>query len=254
VAEGSWHRLELPQPETAPREMVWLHGWGLTGKSLAPLARLFAAKAATVVVDQPGFGATARLFDGAGSADYADALAAQLAKTDRPRILVGHSFGARVALYAATRHPDTVSALVFIAGAGLPGRRSLTFKLRAAVLRGLGRLAGLADRLFGSDLKSAYAARFGSPDYRRAGELRATFVNVVNEDLSDLARRVSVPVLLIYGEHDTETPPESGRRYAALIPDAELHVLEGFGHIDILDRGAFQCQALIDRFLERHGL
>lgn len=254
MAEGAWHRLELPQPEAAPREMVWLHGWGLSGASLERLARLFAAKAQTAVFDQPGFGATPRLFDGAGSADYADALAAQLSPADRSRILIGHSFGARVALYAAARHPDKVAALVFIAGAGLPKRRGLVWKLRAAALRGLGRLAGLADRLFGGNLKTAYAARFGSPDYRRAGPLRATFVAVVNEDLSDLARQVTVPVLLIYGSHDSETPPESGRRYDALFPDSELHVLEGFGHLDILDRGAFQCQALIDRFLERHGL
>ncbi|RMD90739.1 MAG: alpha/beta hydrolase, partial [Alphaproteobacteria bacterium] len=107
--------------------------------------------------------------------------------------------------------------------------------------------------LFGSDLHARYARRFGSTDYRRAGALRGTFLKAVNEDLSAIARAIEVPVLLIYGSEDRETPPEIGTRFAALMPRAELHLLDGFGHLDILGRGAYQCEHLIARFLERHA-
>ncbi|MFQ5347602.1 MAG: alpha/beta fold hydrolase [Rhodothalassiaceae bacterium] len=246
-----WHRAAIPAPFSGAPCLVWLHGWGQSGASLLPLARLLAPRAAGIVFDLPGFGRTPPLAPDAGTADYADALAGEIDGVE-PVVLVGHSFGARVALQFAARHPTRVAALVLIAGAGLKRRRSLFWRLRAAALKALGRLARGLDRVFGSDLHDRYARRFGSADYRRAGALRGTFLRAVNEDLSAIARDVTVPTLLIYGSGDRETPPEIGSRLAALIPRAELHLLEGFGHLDILGRGAYQCEHLIARFLERH--
>jgi len=252
VTESGWHRIAAPAPEAAATEIAWLPGWGQTADSLAPLARLLAARARNIVFDLPGFGRTPPLVEGAGSAAYADALIAELGprSADR-RILAGHSFGARVAIQAAARHPHAVDGLILIAAAGLPRRRSLAWRVKAGALRMLGRVAAAADRLFGTRLRGAYSARLGSEDYRRAGPLRATLVSVVNEDLSAQAARIEVPVLLIYGAEDTATPPELGRRFAVLFGDAELHLLDGFGHLDILGNGAYQCQHLIERFLGR---
>ena len=252
MTERRWYRHPLPGGDGPAPTLVWLHGWGQTGASLLPLARLLAPRARGIVLDLPGFGRTPMLAPDAGTADYADALAAEIAGADRV-VLVGHSFGARVALQFAARHPARVAALVLIAGAGLKRRRSLVWRLRAAALKTLGRLARGLDRLFGSDLHARYARRFGSADYRRAGPLRGTFLRAVNEDLGALAQGVRVPTLLLYGSADGETPPEIGARLAALMPRAELHVLEGFGHLDILGRGAYQCEHLIARFLERHA-
>lgn len=230
--------------------MVWLHGWGQSGVAMATLAALFPA-ASHLIPDLPGFGAEPMLVEGAGTQDYADWLATRHGAT--PAVIIGHSFGGRVAIRFAVRYPERVRAVVLIAGAGLKRKRGLGFRLHASVLRLVGRFARHADRLFGSDLLAAFRSRFGSPDYRNAGPLRATFVRTIEEDLSEAARDVRLPVLLIYGREDNETPPEFGSRYAALLPDAELHILDGFGHLDILGRGAFQCQTLIGRFLARLG-
>jgi len=246
-----WHRLEPPAPENPAVELVWLPGWGQTAESLEPLARLLAARARSLVFDLPGFGETPMLAEGAGSADYADALIEQLGDRPARRVLVGHSFGARVAIQAAARHRQSVDALVLIAAAGLQRRRSLAWRLRASFLKRLGRGAGAIDRLCKTRLRAAYARRFGSEDYRKAGALRPTLVRVVNEDLSSEASHLTLPVLLVYGAEDTATPPELGRRYAAMMGNAELHVLDGFGHLDILANGAYQCQNLIERFLAR---
>lgn len=252
-AVADWHRITPPAPDDAEIEIVWLPGWGQTAGSLAPLARLLAARARNIVFDLPGFGQTPPLAEGAGSADYADALIGELKDGKRPRrrLLAGHSFGARVAIQAAARHPDRVDGLILIAAAGLKRRRGPLWRMKAAGLRSLGRLAGLSDRSLGTRLKPRFSARFGSEDYRKAGALRATLISVVNEDLTEIARSVRAPVLLIYGEQDDATPPAFGRRFAALFAEAELHILDGFGHLDILGPGAYQCQNLIDRFLAR---
>ncbi|GAK34461.1 alpha/beta hydrolase [Iodidimonas nitroreducens] len=255
------HPLSVTQKRPEPRKpadpatqspplIIWLHGWGQSGASLLPLARLFAAEAENRVYDLPGFGKTPMLQSGAGSDDYAKVLYQQL-DHNRPVILVGHSFGARIAVRFAARYPDHIAGLILIAGAGLKRPRSLPFRLRALGLKQLGRLARRIDGLVGSHFEDRYKARFGSADYRAAGALRPTLLSVVNEDLSPQAARILAPCLLLYGALDDATPPSMGQHYQKLIRGADFHCLDGFGHLDILSRGAFQCQQRIAHFLER---
>ena len=258
-AQASWHARSLGGQGGGDIQFLLLHGWGRTGESLVPLARQLAAHGHCWLPDLPGFGRTPMLAEGAGSAEYAAALLAQPVHAQaraagRRIVVIGHSFGARVALRAAARDQAFADALVLIAGAGLRRRRSLPFRLRAAMLKAVGRLLKRCDRVLGTGLFARYAARVGSRDYREAGRLRATLVSVVNEDLSQVAAAVRRPTLLVYGAADRETPPEFGRRYAALMPDAELVILDGFGHLDILGPGAFQCAHRILDFLARKGL
>ncbi|MBV9151900.1 MAG: alpha/beta hydrolase, partial [Alphaproteobacteria bacterium] len=93
--------------------------------------------------------------------------------------------------------------------------------------------------------------RFGSADYRRAGAMRPILVKTVSEDLSEPARAVRCPVVLVYGENDRETPPEIGERLRTLIPNAQLFVLRGFDHWNVLTDGQHQLTHRLSEFLER---
>lgn len=230
---------------------VWLHGWGHDHSSLSRLAQLFKNHGQHYLFDLPGFGKSVNPDTGAGTADYADMLAAELHKLTRgPCVFVGHSFGGRVSVQMAARHPELVKAVILIGGAGLQRKRTIVHKLRATALRMLGKLARLSDQLFKTTLRDKYSQRYGSADYKAAGELRPTFVRVVNEDLSEQARQTQCPALLIYGSEDDEAPPEIGLKFESLMQNSQYHELPGFGHLDILDRGAYQCQALITDFLK----
>lgn len=235
-------------------EMVWLHGWGHDHKILEPLADLFKRKGKMVLFDLPGFGQTPMLPRGAGTDAYADLLIEELrtrnkATRNTRRILVGHSFGCRVAIRLAAKAPELVDGLIFIAGAGIPRKRSVLFRLRSSSLKILGRTASFADRLFKTNWKQAFRNRFGSRDYRNAGALRETFVATVTENLSEISKTVKTPVLLLYGSEDTETPVEVGEAFVLVLPNAKLMVLNGFGHLDILTKGKHQCQHYINSFL-----
>jgi pimeloyl-ACP methyl ester carboxylesterase len=92
--------------------------------------------------------------------------------------------------------------------------------------------------------------KMGSADYRSAGALRPIFNRVVQEDLTNVAVQVHCPTVLIYGKEDTETPPEMGERLNRLIKGSELTVLDGFGHLSILNEGRHQLAVRIRRFLE----
>jgi pimeloyl-ACP methyl ester carboxylesterase len=240
-----WHHQDFGDGE---QTLIWLHGWGQNHTAMYRIARLFKADHKNRLFDQPGFGKTPIIKHG-GTEEYADALAAQL-ENGKPHIIIGHSYGGRVAIQMAARHPEKVKAVILISGAGIPRKRSIKFKVRAFILRSIGQGARLADSIFNSNLREQYSNRFGSNDYRNAGELRTTFVKAVTENLTIVAKQIKAPTLLIYGSDDTETPPEIGQKYEDAITIARYEELEGFNHWDILDRGAYQCEALIRKFFQ----
>jgi len=233
---------EIGQPASAHTPcFVWAHGWGQDRRALSPLAEALAGTGTHLLLDFPGFGESPPPPDAWDTGDYADASAELLAS--RPpsgrTIWVGHSFGCRVGLQLAARHPHAVSALFLIAGAGLPRQRSLPERIRLGARVRTFKALKRAAPLLGLDVE-ALRRRFGSRDYANAGEMRAVLAKVVAEDLSDVARAVRCPVHLVYGENDTETPPEIGERLARLISRAELTILPRHDHHSVLSTGKHQ--------------
>ncbi len=233
---------EMGKPASARVvRFVWAHGWGQDRRALSPLTEALAGQGTHLLLDFPGFGASPPPPSAWDTADYADATADLL--TDRPQaartIWVGHSFGCRVGLQLAARHPEAVSGLFLIAGAGLPRQRSLPERVRLATRVRTFKTLKRAAPLLGLDVE-ALRRRFGSKDYADAGEMRAVLAKVVSEDLSDVARQVRCPVHLVYGENDTETPPEIGERLSRLIPHADLTILPRHDHYTVLTTGKHQ--------------
>jgi pimeloyl-ACP methyl ester carboxylesterase len=241
----------LPE-EQASRLIVWGHGWGQDWRAMAGLAESLPRFAAHMLVDFPGFGRSAAPAEAWGTEDYADAVARLIAahRHGKKVIWVGHSFGGRVGLQLAARHGELVDGLFLIAAAGLPRRRGLVERLsywgRVRAYKAAMRLAPIL-RIDQDRLRE----RFGSADYRAAGEMRAILVKVVNEDLTEVARRVRCPTLLLYGAEDTETPPEIGQRLSRLLPGAELSVLAGQDHYSILDQGRHLVLKRLTSFVEK---
>ena len=71
-------------------------------------------------------------------------------------------------------------------------------------------------------------------------------------DRRDRLGGVTVPCLVIHGAQDTLIGPEHGREIAALIPDAELEVIEGMGHV-ITPLLSPVLIARLDRFIRDQG-
>lgn len=219
---------------TAKKVFIWGHGWGQSGQIFLPLTQSL-PQDAHVLLDFPGFGASPLPPDTWGVADYADACAALLADLPlqgKEIIWVGHSFGGRVGVQLAARHPHLISKLCLIAAAGLKRRRSWYQKLRSTLqvtsfkmLRKLPWKPAWVERM---------KSRMGSVDYRNAGALRPIFVRVVNEDLAQVAATIHCPTLLIYGGRDTETPPSMGEDYARLIKGSRFMLAPEADHYSLL--------------------
>lgn len=67
-------------------------------------------------------------------------------------------------------------------------------------------------------------------------------------NVMDAIGDVTVPALVIGGTHDRLTVPKASRYLAERLPKAELHLLEGCGHMSMLERHV-EINELIERFL-----
>ena len=244
-------RVDRDSPEAAPL-LIWAHGWGQTHQALLPLAMAMRHSANSILLDLPGFGESPLPPGPWGTDDYADALAQFIAELPPGRrIWIAHSFGGRVGIQLAARHPAMLDGLFLIAAAGLKPRHPPGARARIAARSWAFRLA----RHFTPEgpARDRLRQHFGSADYRQAGPLRPILVRATSEDLSAAARAVRVPTVLVYGDRDRETPPEIGQRFNALIPQSRLVVLRGFDHWTVLTEGHHQIIQILGEFMEQLG-
>jgi pimeloyl-ACP methyl ester carboxylesterase/DNA-binding CsgD family transcriptional regulator len=160
--------------------------------------------------------------------------------------LFGMSQGACVAIAYAVRHPERVSKLVF-AGAyargALQRAKNETQRLEAETLVNLIRLGwGRPDHLA---FRQVFPYRFiprGTPEQLKwwgdleqitaSADVAARTLSAFQRlDVSDLARRVDVPTLVLHARGDAAVPFEEGRWLASLIRDARFVPLDSDNHV-----------------------
>ncbi len=81
---------------------------------------------------------------------------------------------------------------------------------------------------------------------------RAASADLWTQDLRHVARTVTVPALVLVGEHDTLTPPALAEELAGLIPGARLRVIPGSGHLSNEENPAAFNAALAEHLATAH--
>lgn len=232
-----------------------------------------------IAFDRPGHGYTdaadahGQPFDSPqAQAALLQAAARQLG-ADRP-IVLGHSFGGSVAMAWAVTRPDTLAAVVVLAGATMPwpGALNASYRINANPMGAalvvplitawapLPYAAQVLDTVFAPQpVPDGYADHFGLAMSMRRDSLRANARQVFGlrphvVALSERYPLLRLPVELVHGTADTIVPLaiHSGP-LAALVPDANLTALDGVGHMPHhADPAA--AVAAIDRAAARAGL
>ncbi|MDJ0825496.1 MAG: alpha/beta hydrolase [Rhodobacter sp.] len=258
-------------------DLVLIHGSsGNTRDFTHSLVDRLADRYRVIVFDRPGLGYSDRLPQGAeGIHEQAAVLraAAQALGADKP-IVLGHSYGAAVAMAWALDAPDHVAAVVNIAGPSHPWSgplprlyqvnsnavgAALAVPLITAFI-GRGRVREAVAEVFApQSMPTGYAEHFGAPLTLRREPLRANAQHraVLKREITALAPRYPgfpVPLEIVHGDADTTVSIKiHAERMIQDTDAARLTVIEGGGHM-IHHTHADEVVSAIDRAAERAGL
>jgi pimeloyl-ACP methyl ester carboxylesterase len=177
-----------------------------------------------------------------------------------PSVLVGNSFGGRVALETAVLRPALVTALVLVAPAlpGHPGSPELdAVDEREEELYEAGDYAGAAELMVETWVPGAPAA---VQDYVREAQERAyelpepTWLPQLDPPLADRLAEVRCPVLLVDGDLDRPEFHAIADRLERELPDVRGRVrIAGAHHLPNLERPA-DFDAAVLPFLDMSGV
>ena len=266
-------RIRTRGPARGPHAIV-LPGLGANATVLAPQIRHLRALGYTAhVIELPGFGVPPALRkEDARFPQLADlVLAAADAIGIRRALLVGHSLGGGIALYAALQRPAFVAGLVLLAPAALGRSLVWTYKLFCIPLVGRALLRPyrhgtrryLRHFLLGSARRDddhfvTSLLRRDSSSPAKARSMRAIVwanqppiwrrllllpVPGGEQMAFTLRRRLAslrdVPTLVLWGSEDRVISARDAALLRAANPDAEVHVASGIGHMLPLEAPAW---------------
>lgn len=228
------HYAEQGDPTGEP--IVFLHGWPDSWFSFSRVLRLLPGWLHAYAPDQRGFGDSERPDTGYAIDNFAaDAMAFLDAMGVERATFAGHSFGSFVARRVAIRNPERVAGLILI-GAGVSASVPVTREAQAALL-------DLQDPVpveFARDFQSgtAYAPLPESffegcvaESLKLPASLwRETLDRLVEYNDANQLARISVPTLVIWGEHDALFSRQDQDLLATAIKGATLKVYEETGH------------------------
>jgi 2-hydroxy-6-oxonona-2,4-dienedioate hydrolase len=203
--------------------IVMIHGLGVSGRTLLPLARRLAADRAVLVPDLPGFGRSpaprsphARALDVAGlAAAVASAMSAM--GWERAAVL-GHSLGCQVAVELADRFPQRVGRLVLVA---------------PTVDRGAPTAGGQIARLLRDSYREPPSLLpLAAWDYLAAGPWRvfATLRFALADRMELKLQWIEVPALVVRGGRDPLVSDRWAAEVARRLPAGGLATLRQAAH------------------------
>jgi 3-oxoadipate enol-lactonase len=242
---------------SAPSPLVLLHPFPLDASVWGAVRPLLAGDRPILTPEFPGLGSAPP--DDRPSVDgFADAVAALIAE-DVPggrAVVAGLSLGGYAALALAARHPERVTALVLSDTRAEPDTAEAAAARRESAAQVLregpeGFLDGYIPLLVApGDDASLRAARAIADAQRPEGIAGALGALADRADRRPDLAAMDVPALVIVGSEDVPTPPPLAEAMVRALPDAELVVIEGAGHLTALERPATWA-AVVGDFLDR---
>ena len=224
------------------KDVLLLHGWGQNIQMMRPMGDNLCSNHRITIIDFPGFGESDEPSTPWTIDDYSLLIENLVRELNiRKPIVMGHSFGGRVAIHFSANNP--IEKLVLFGSPCIRENKKLPLSTR--ILKKLKTLPGM-DKL-GEEMKKY----IGSRDYKAASPImRQTLVNVINEDLSSYARKIEEPTLLIWGEADTEAPVDDARELEKIMIDAALIILPGTHYAYLENLG--QVINILNSFLKEN--
>jgi pimeloyl-ACP methyl ester carboxylesterase len=252
--------------------IVLLHGWGTSSDKYLELAKTYARrrhvdvsssknKFKILIPDLPGFGKSDEPKENWELDDYIEFTNKFIENATREKkgfelvkdllkkfdstktarveekvkpILIGHSFGGRIAIKYAVKYPEKINKLILTGAAGI--RHKLTSKQKLLfILTKIGKITFSLPiiNFFQSPIYKIFSkiVRGRKKDYYKATpKMKEIMKNVLVEDLTDYFDKIKIPTLLVWGREDKTTSLIDGEIMNEKIKDSKLIVVDNANH------------------------
>ena len=205
---------------------AFLHGWGRDCSDF----EYFYNKIDGIFIDLPGFGKSPEPNRAWSPNDYSIWLNEVL--PDSVDTIVAHSFGGRVATHYLNNF-NNINRSIMV---GVPllkySNSQKGEKLELKLLKKANKFNILPDSYV-----EKYKRKHGSLDYRNSeGLMRDILVSAVNDDMSEILKKLNSPIYLIWGDKDREVPLRVAQEALGMLNDSRLFVLKDVGHNPFINK------------------
>jgi len=208
-------------------KIILLHGWNqnkeIWGNIISKLSNYN-----TLAIDLPGFGKekiTSQDWNITEYAKWTRKKIAKLTKGNSDIVLIGHSFGGRIATKIASENPKWLKGLI-LSGSPSIYRPKISTKIKIYAYKMIKIFIPhwLKIRFLPIELKRAYLSGMDT-----------IFRKVVIYDQTNSLNKINVPTLLIWGENDIEVPLHIPKEIATKIKKSDLKIISKVGHNSFID-------------------
>ena len=225
---------------------------------------LLARKYHVVTFDLPGFGRSQKQ-----NLLYSPGMYSRFLKwivdtyATGPVIMMGHSMGGGITLRFGADYPSDLSRIILVDAAGVLHRATmakymLQFQPKEGWRRLLASPSGFLNGLAGSIIDDMeFDGLPANLDFILRNEVLRKVVlqskpmtiaglALAQEDFSGKIEQIRTPVNIIWGDEDGVAPPRTAALLSARLPYAGLRIIEGAGHVPILEKAAIFNAMVMD--------
>lgn len=217
---------EIVNP-SCKKDIIFLHGWGSNKDIMKNAFSKYLPNFRHIYIDMPGFGKSPTTYT-LNTLKYIAILENLLEKLSSDKfIIAGHSYGGKI---ATSLNPKN---LVLLSSAGILEEKSAATKRKiffAKLFKNLG-LGFLTKTLRSKDVDNM------------SQNMYETFKNVLNEDYSSQFKNYKGNALIFWGDKDTATSLQSGKKISSLIEKSTFVSYDG-DHYFFLKHSKVICERI----------
>lgn len=232
------------------KTIIILPGWGDTRKTFKSIIESLKNNFTIYIIDYPGFGNSPFPNQNLTIYDYTNIIRDFLSeKNIRNPIIIAHSFGGRIATLLTGYYKEKIDKMILIDSAGIKRHKKLKIWLKEKLYKILKQIKKILPKKLKEKYHKKLQKIFASNDYKALSpNMQQTFKNVINEDLKYYLPYIDSETLLIWGEHDQDTPLKDGILMHKKIKNSALIVYPKSTHYSYLEYANLTIN-IIEKFL-----
>ncbi len=252
----AWLRISQQGDGEVP--VVLIHGYGSRLEAFSEVQPAISVHRKTISIDLRGFGQSERPAGSYGPEAHADDVVALLDQLGIERaVLVGHSYGASVALRVAMRHPQRVAGLVLVSPFALASQMNSTLKwaqlpvvgewLFTSAYRDFNGEKALFAFYDGQKYVSVEALDAIEANQAIAGTTYAALGTVRGLDYGFVEAQyatISAPITVVWGEQDRVVPIRQSAEFVAHFQHISLVRVANCGHMPLWEQPGAVVKAI----------